>query len=491
MFFLSNYKIVTQKVQATKRLQKKIAFYRKLIIIKIICKKQHTMLMKGDTFLRDLTQGNITSILLRFAIPIIFSRVFQLFYSLADTRIVGSALGDHSLAAMSASSTFYQLLLTFITGLTSGFAIVIARHFGAHNEQPFRHAVAGTFRLGASISIGLTIISLLSLPLLLRLLNIDATLLPESHSYIQLVLCGLFLSALYNLCACVLYAIGDSFTPLIFLIISTVGNVALDVLFVMILPFGVAGAAAGTILAQGFAAIACLIYMLLRYPILRLHRADFVSDSAMSADLLKTGISCGLMQSMISLGSLTLQITINGLGETYIVAQTAARRISEILMMPFLALASAVGTFTSQNIGSGKLYRVRAGYQQSIFLLWGWCAIVLFLSYTISPWLVQQITATQSQTVIGAATCYLRVDTLFYFTLPLIIVTRQTLQSLGDQTTPVISSGIECIGKIIIAFTLAQKIGYLGIILAEPIVWFIMVIPLLISLKKRLPPAEK
>ena len=193
---------------------------------------------------------------------------------------------------------------------------------------------------------------------------------------------------------------------------------------------------------------------------------------------------------MISLGSLSLQITINGLGETYIVAQTAARRISEILMMPFLALASAVGTFTSQNLGSGKLQRVRAGYQQSIVLLWVWCAVVLVISYTISPWLIRLITATQSQATVDAATLYLHVDTLFYFTLPLIIVSRQTLQSLGDQIIPVISSGIECVGKVVIAFTLARQIGYMGIILAEPIVWFLMVIPLLISLKKRMPPAE-
>jgi putative MATE family efflux protein len=439
--------------------------------------------------MRDLTQGNITSILLRFAIPIVFSRVFQLCYSLADTRIIGGTLGDSSLAAIGASSTFYQLLLTFITGLTSGFAIVIARYFGAHDECHFRQAVAGTFRLGAVIGVGMTVLSLLSLPWMLQILNIEDALLPESRVYIQIVLLGLLLAALYNLCAGVLYGVGDSFTPLVFLIISTVGNIGLDILLVMVFPFGVAGAAVGTVLAQGFSAVGCLIYMLLRYPALRLQKADFAVDVAITADLLKTGFSCGLMQSMINLGSLTLQITINGLGETYIVAQTAARRISEILMMPFIALASAMGTFASQNLGSGKLQRIRAGYQQSILLLWVWCAVVLFISYTLSPWLVQLITATQSQETIDAATQYLRIDTLFYFTLPLIIVSRQTLQSLGDRIMPVISSGIECVGKVVIAFTLARQIGYMGIILAEPIVWFIMVIPLLISLKKRMPPA--
>ena len=175
--------------------------------------------------MRDLTQGNITSILLRFAIPIVFSRVFQLCYSLADTRIIGGALGDSSLAAISASSTFYQLLLTFITGLTSGFAIVVARYFGAHDERPFRQAVAGTFCLGAVIGLSLTALSLLFLPWMLQILNIDAALLPESRTYIQIVLLGLMLAALYNLCSGVLYGVGDSLTPLIFLIISTVGNI--------------------------------------------------------------------------------------------------------------------------------------------------------------------------------------------------------------------------------------------------------------------------
>lgn len=440
--------------------------------------------------MRDLTKGNITSILLWFAVPIVFSRVFQLCYSLADTRIIGQALGDGSLAAISASSTFYQFLLTFVTGLTTGFAIVIARHFGAQQNRAFRHAVAGTFRLGAVLGIGITAGSILSLPFMLRILNIDATLLPESTIYIRIVLFGLLVAMLYNLCSGVLYAVGDSMTPLVFLIISTMGNIGLDILFVMKLGFGVAGAAWGTVLAQGFAAAGCLFYMLVRYPQLRLEPKDFAGDTLVEGDLLRTGLSCALMQSMIMLGSLTLQITINGLGESYIVAQTAARRISEILMMPFMALASAVGTFTSQNLGAGKLQRIREGYWKSIHILWVWCAVVLVISYTLSPWLVNMITATKSAVTVEAASLYLRVDTLFYATLPLIIVTRQALQSLGDRISPVISSGVECVGKIIIAFTLARKLGYWGIILAEPIVWFLMLIPLMVSLRKRMPNVE-
>ena len=437
--------------------------------------------------MKDLTEGNIMPILLRFAVPIIFSRVFQLFYSVADTRIVGEALGDSALAAIGASSTFYQFLLTFITGLTSGFAIVVARHYGSKNEDLFHHAVAGTFCLGSVISIVLTLGSLLTVPAMLRILNIQTDLLFESGLYLKIVLCGMLLSALYNLCAGVLYGVGDSVTPLIFLIISTLSNIGLDILFVMVLPFGVAGAAWATIVAQGFAAFSCFSYMLKKYPVLRVHRNDFHLEREMTEDLLKTGISCGLMQSMISLGSLTLQITINGLGEVYIVAQTAARRISEILMMPFLAMGSAVGTFISQNLGANKPERVKKGYRDSIFMLWIWCAAVLVIAYSFSPLLVQLITATESEEIIHAATTYLHVDTVFYFMLPLILVSRQTLQALGDQIMPVISSGIECVGKMIIAFTLAKAIGYWGIILAEPIVWFIMVIPLMMGIKKRMP----
>lgn len=440
--------------------------------------------------MKDLTKGNIIKILLLFAIPIALGRLCQLFYSLADTRIVGSALGDHALAAISSSSNFYQLLLTFLTGLSSGFALVIARHFGTKDKMQFRHAVAGTFRLGCIISLGITCVSLIFLPFILRLLQIPSELVTDSTAYIRLVLMGLIFAAFYNLCSGVLYAIGDSLTPLLFLFVSTAGNVGLDLLFVFHMGFGVKGAALGTVLAQAFSAVSCLIYMLCRYPILRLHWSDFTFDSKMTLDLLKTGCSCGLMQSVISLGSLVLQSTINSLGDTFIVAHTAARRISEILMLPFLTFASACGTFVSQNLGAGQISRIKIGVRQSIYLLWGWCAMVLIISYTMSPILVKWITDTKQQEIIQTASLYLRINTLFYFLLPLIIVVRQVLQSLGDHIMPVLSSSIECLGKILIAFTLAAKFGYWGVIWAEPIVWFLMVIPLMISLF-RLPILKK
>ncbi len=434
--------------------------------------------------MKDLTKGNITSILLLFAMPIALSRVCQLFYTIADTRIVGSALGDNALAAISASTTFYQMLLTFISGMANGFAIVAARHFGAGNQTSFRQAAAGTFFWGCIVTLGLTAASILSLPLTLRLLKISSSLLGDSTAYIRLILLGLIFGAFYNLCAGVLYAIGDSVTPLIFLIVSSVTNVGLDLLFVYQLHFGVQGAALGTVLAQALSSITCFAYMLIRYPLLRLNRKDFALDKKMTLDLLQTGCSCGLMQSMISLGSLTLQSAINSFGSAIIVAHTAARRISEILMMPFLTLASACGTFVSQNLGAGQIQRIRLGIRRSIYLLWGWCIIVLVISYTLSPRLVQLITATHQDTIIDTAALYLRFNTIFYFLLPLIIVIRQALQSLGDRIMPIISSGIECVGKIILAFTLAAKIGYWGVIVSEPVVWFFMVIPLLISLRR-------
>ena len=434
--------------------------------------------------MKDLTKGNITSILLLFAIPIACSRICQLFYTIADTRIVGSALGDHALAAISASSTFYQLLLTFVTGMASGFAIVAARHFGAGDKAAFRQAAAGTFALGCLITLLLTVVSLLTLPFILKFLKISGSLLPDSTAYIRLVLLGLIFAAFYNLCAGVLYAIGDSVTPLLFLFVSAVINVGLDLLFVYHLDFGVRGAAWGTILSQAISSVTCFAYMWIRYPLLRLERQNFSLERKMILDLLQTGFSCGLMQSMIALGSLTLQTAINSFGSAIIVAHTAARRISEILMMPFVTLANACGTFVSQNLGAGEIQRIRTGIRRSIYLLWIWCGIVLLISYTLSPTLVQLITATHQQKVIQTAALYLRVNTIFYFLLPLIIVIRQSLQSLGDRIMPIISSGIECVGKIIIAFTLAAKIGYWGIILSEPIVWFVMVIPLLISLRR-------
>ena len=220
--------------------------------------------------MKDLTKGNPGKLIIQFAIPIFIGNIFQLFYSLVDTRIVGSTLGNEALAAVGATSTMNNLIIGFLIGLTNGFAIWVARDFGAHNEGNMRKDVAGTLKLGILISILLTAISVGCLPQILRLLNMPETLMENGMSYIRIILLGMSAAMLYNVCASVLRAIGDTFTPLCFLIFSTVLNIGLDYFFILGLKAGVEGAAYATVISQSVAAGMCFIYIWRRYPILRL-----------------------------------------------------------------------------------------------------------------------------------------------------------------------------------------------------------------------------
>lgn len=432
--------------------------------------------------MKDLTKGSPGRLMIQFAIPIFIGNIFQLFYSLVDTRIVGSTLGNEALAAVGATSTMNNLIIGFLIGLTNGFAIWVARDFGANNEIGMRKDLAGTLKLGVIISILLTIISVSFLTPILRLLNMPEELMESGRAYIRVILLGMSAAMLYNVCASVLRAIGDTFTPLCFLIFSTILNIGLDYFLILGMGTGVEGAAYATVISQSLAALMCFMYIWKRYPILHLSRIDFKTDWALTKTLLTSGLSMGLMQSLVSLGTVALQGTINTLGTNTIVAHTGARKITEIFMLPFSVLGMTMATYCSQNLGAGKIDRIKQGLKQVILAAWGWCVLVIIASYTIAPYLIQLVTATKIEEVVNTATLYLRVDTLLYFVPALISILRNALQGLGDHTTPIFSSSIELIGKVMVVIFLTPRLQYMGIILAEPIVWVVMVIPLIIRI---------
>ena len=353
--------------------------------------------------MKDLTVGSPSKLIIEFAIPIFLGNIFQLLYNLVDTRIVGSTLGNEALAAVGATSTLNNLIIGFLIGLTNGFAIWVARDFGAHEEEEMRKEIAGILILGLAISFLLTIVSVYFLRDLLHLLNMPEALMENGIGYIRVILIGMTAAMLYNISASVLRAIGDTMAPLCFLIGSTLMNIGLDYFFILSLGMGTQGAAYATVIAQSLAAFLCFIYIWKRYPMIHLHKQDCV------------------------------------------------------------------------------LKRLRV--KKSVTLAtWAWCALVVIASYTISPYLVRLVTATKIQEVIDTATLYLRIDTLFYMVPAVISIFRNALQGLGDHKTPIISSGIELIGKVMVVVLLTPRLQYMGIILAEPIVWILMVIPLIIRI---------
>lgn len=434
--------------------------------------------------MKKLTEGTPLKLIIRFAIPIFIGRVFQMFYSLVDTRIVGDILGETALAAVGSTSTLSDLLLGLLAGITSGFGIIIATYFGAKDEKNMKKAIGSTILFGASAAILISIVSLLFLSPILDFLNITEELRPFSQAYIRIILIGLIADTFYNIFASILRAIGDSFTPLIFLIISTVLNIVLDYGFILYLKMGVAGAAYATVIAQAVSALLCFLYMKRKYPELKLSRNDFVPDKTINIQLLSTGSSMAFMNAFVQLGTFILQTSINTFGTNVIVAHTAARKLTALFMLPWAALGSTLATFCGQNLGAQKYSRIKKGLRDTIFLSWIWCVVVIVIAYTCSPFLIQLITASKEPEIIETGALYLKVNTLFYFVTAVISLSRNSMQGFGNNKTPVFSSSLELMTKVIIAFALAPAIGYWGIIISEPIAWFIMVIPLVVNLLK-------
>lgn len=433
--------------------------------------------------MKDLTKGKPSVLILTFALPIFLANLLQLTYSIVDTRIVGTFLGENMLAAVGATTTLSNLIIGFLLGLSNGFAIVTAQKFGAKDIRAVKKSFATAIILGVSTALVLTVAGLVFLHPILRFLNIPDELFKESASYISVIIAGLLATFLYDICAAVLRAIGDTITPLIILAISVALNVAGDIFFVVIVKAGVRGAAVATVLAQLIAFIVCAFYMVKKYDILRLSRTDFKGmESAMVKNMLGGGLSMGFMSSLVNIGSLTLQTAINKLGQDIIVAHTAARKISEIFMVMFTVFGQTMATYCGQNIGAGKVDRVKKGIRLSILYTCIWCTLVIIASYTIGGWLVYLVTGSSNDAVIVNATNYLKFDTIFYYVTAVICIVRNAMQGLGEHITPLISSSLEMIGKIIIAATLVPVMGYTGVIIAEPLVWFIMVIPLIVKI---------
>ncbi len=432
--------------------------------------------------MKDLTTGKPIKIILLFAIPLFIGQLFQLFYSLADTRIVGAILGETSLAAVGATTTLSDFLIGLLNGFTNGCAIIIATYFGSGDRDNMKKAIGGTILSGIVLSVLISAGCLLFLPRILGALNVADFLMAESKAYIGIVLAGLLAATLYNVCAAILRALGDTFTPLLFLILAAVLNVVLDYTLIKYGNMGVAGAALATVIAQAVSAVLCFFYMKVRYPELSLRREDFRFDKIIYKKLIATGSSMGFMVAFVNLGTLALQITINTFNQDIIVAHTAARKATNIFMLPFSVLGTTLATFCGQNLGAGKYSRIKTGLRDTLLLTFIWCAGVALVAYTLSRPLVHMITASDNEVILSTASLYLKVNTSFYFVTAIICLFRNSMQGFGDNKTPVFSSSLELIGKVAISFLLAPAIGYMGIIVAEPIVWFIMVIPLIVNM---------
>lgn len=426
--------------------------------------------------MKEMTKGNPLKIIFLFSLPILFGNIFQQFYNMADTIMVGRILGVDSLAAMGATAPLFGLVLSMAIGLVMGFSIKVAQCFGAEDHASMRTAIANMFVLSIIAGILITILACLSSYALLEMLSTPVEIIHASNQYLMIMFGGTLVTILYNFGACVLRAVGDSKTPLYFLVFSSIINIALDYVCIAILNFGIAGAAIATLIAQGMSVILCVFYMFKKYQFLIPKKADCILHKEMVMDQLGLGVSMGLMNSVVSIGSVILQSAVNGLGSIYIAGHTAARKISEVFMQPISSLGMATTTFASQNYGAKKYARIREGVNKSVLLGGGLSLLVAFISWTCIDTFIGFFVDAAEIEVVDIAAFYMRVNSVFYIALVMVLIYRNVLQGFGKKGVPIFTSFLEMVVKVGATFSLTPILGYTGIAIAEPIAWVLMAI---------------
>jgi len=429
----------------------------------------------------DLLSSPIVSSLLTFALPILISNALQQFYNAADTTIVGNFLGFRSLAVIGATSAIYELIVGFAIGIANGMGIVVARHFGAGDIEKIKKAVAGSIVIGSVLSLAVMLVGGVWLYGLLRLVHIPENIINEAYSYIYIIMIFFFLTFFYNWSASMLRAIGNSLTPLLILLITSVINIGLDILFITRFNSGIKGAAIATVISQAISALLCIVYMYIKADILIPKLKHFKYNYYVYADLSTQGFAMGFMSSIVSIGTVILQTAVNGMGVTIIAAQTTGRRIMFFLMMPMSSLATALTTFVSQNFGAGNKSRIKSAVKYANIINTIWSIIAVVFVYTLSIPLIRFISGSYDKELIANAKLYIAMAAPFFWALGILFNLRNALQGMDRKIEPLISSCIELICKIAFVLFVIPVFGYMGVVLTEPIIWVVMVLQLAYS----------
>lgn len=433
---------------------------------------------------KDLTTGKTWKLLLAFALPTLLSNVFQQFYNLADTAIAGHILGDNALVAIGASSTINSLVLSFAWGLNGGFGIIIAQSFGAKDNNKLKKSVAISLLINVIFSLFVLIVSVFASKPMLKLLNTPAARLDEANSYIAVILAFIIVPMLYNLEAVILRSLGDSKTPLYFLIFSSVLNIVLDYVLIKFTNMGVMGAAVATVLAQFLSVVLCFIVILKNFKIIKLSKEDFKFSSALFKNMMGAGMTMAIMNSIFSIGSIIMQGSINALGDDIIAAHLGSRKVAEMFMQPLVTIGTACSTFVGQNYGAGKIGRIKESIKYSTLYSLIWSVMTFFILWFSGGQIARLVTGSASQIVFENTQMYLRVNAPFYFVLGLLFTHRFSIQSVDRKVPPIVSSTMELASKIAAAYLFIPLWGYFGACIAEPLSWTLGAIYLLFVFKK-------
>lgn len=430
---------------------------------------------------KDMTKGEPFRLILWFSIPLLLGNIFQQLYSMVDTIIVGNVLGKEALAAVGTTGPLNFLILGFAMGITSGFAVSVAQRFGAGDEEGLRKTVASAIILCAMFTVLLTAISVTGAKAMLRMINTPDDIFDGAYQYIVVIFGGIATMMLYNMLACILRALGDSKTPLYFLILSSILNITLDLLFVIVLKMGVAGAAWATVISQGISGILCFIYIKVKFPILKLRKEDFAVELHRYKRHLLIGLPMAFQFSITAIGTVILQGALNLFGTSKIAAYTAASKVEQLVTQPAGTFGVTMANYAGQNLGADRVDRIKEGVTKCTILTLCFAVLASAILFLFGEPLTSLFLEGDQPEVMEAALQYLRICAIFFPFLNMIFVYRNMLQGIGRSFMPLMAGVFELIARSTVAFTLPQAIGYTGICLAGPFAWIAAAVPLGIS----------
>ena len=420
---------------------------------------------------KDMTNGSPSKHILGFAVPMLFGMLFQQFYNLVDTIIVGKTLGVEALAGVGATGSINFMIIGFCMGVCNGFVIPVAQCFGAKKPADLRKYVFNGYICSIVFAIVLTLASVIFCRKILIVMNTPADIIDHAYNYIVVIFIGIPTVFLYNMVSGVIRSLGDSKTPVVFLVLSSIINVVLDFFLILVCKMGVAGAGWATVTSQLISGLTCLIYMYKKYDILKGDKSERVLDRRFITNLCMNGVPMGLQYSITAIGSTILQAAVNTLGSTYVAAMTAGSKMFNFTCCPFDALGSTMATYAGQNVGAAKIKRLGQGVRSAMIIGSIYSVLSLVALYFTTDYIALLFVNASETTIIALTRQFILASACFYIPLTGVNVVRFCIQGMGFSVFAISAGILEMIGRAFAAIILIPSIGFMGACLASPIAW--------------------
>ena len=428
-----------------------------------------------------MTTGNPLKLILNFTIPLLIGNLFQQLYNMADTFIVGRTIGVNALASVGSTGSIIFLILGFANGLTAGLAIPLAQRFGAKDYQGVKRSFYVSMLISLVVAVLLTIFSMLFCRQILEMMQTPLEIIDGAYQYLIVIFAGIFSSMAFNLLSNVFRSIGDAKTPLYFLMIACVINIVLDIIFIAVFGMGVEGAGYATVFAQIFSAVACVIYIWKKIPVLRLSKEDLVTTKREVLEHTRISFPMAFQSSIIALGAIMVQIALNQLGPTAVAAYTAAQKIDQVAILPMMSFGVTMATYVAQNYGAKKYHRIWQGVRSCIQLSLTFAISIGILLNVFSPLLLRVFVGNGHEEVVELGRIFFLTNGTTYSLLSLLFIYRYSLQGVGRTITPTIAGIMELVMRAVAAIVLSNLFGFTGATLANPMAWLGSLIPLMIA----------